>query len=35
VRTNAQLTQVLLGIIQRLEALHDGQQALQQALLTV
>jgi hypothetical protein len=26
--TNAQLTQGLLGIIQRLEALHDGQQAL-------
>jgi hypothetical protein len=31
--TNAQLTQGLLGIIQRLKALHDGQQALQQALL--
>jgi hypothetical protein len=28
VMTNAQLTQGLLGIIQRLEALHDGQQAL-------
>jgi hypothetical protein len=35
VMTNAQLTQGLLGIIQRLEALHDGQQALQQALLVV
>jgi hypothetical protein len=35
VMTNAQLTQGHLGILQRLEALHDGQQALQQALLAV
>jgi hypothetical protein len=35
VMTNAQLTQGLLGIIQRLEALHEGQRALQQALLAV
>jgi hypothetical protein len=33
VMTNVQLTQGLLGIIQRLEALNDGQRALQQALL--
>jgi hypothetical protein len=35
VMTNKQLTHGLLGILQRLEVLHDGQQALQQALLTV
>jgi hypothetical protein len=32
VMTNEQLTHGLLGIIQHLEALHDGQRALQQAL---
>jgi hypothetical protein len=31
--TNEQLTHGLLGILQSLEALHDGQRALQQALL--
>jgi hypothetical protein len=35
VMTNAQLTQGLLSIIQRLEVLHDRQRALQQALFVI